>query len=467
MPRPVPPGELDQIVAIVERHPGGLGLDKLWRALGSAVPRRTLQRRLRTLVEQRRVVTAGAGRALKYRAPAVAGRGALVVPPAAVHATGEVYLPLSPAGLEVKAYVRQPRHERRPVSYQVGFLESYEPNRTFYLLGPLRAQLATVGRSPASEAPAGTFARDILNRLLIDLSWASSRLEGNTYSRLDTERLIEFGQAAEGKDALETQMILNHKAAIEYLVRGDDRGGVTTETIIALHALLSDGLLPDPLACGRLRNRPVEIGGSVYLPVALPQRLAELFNLVVQMAAEIADPFEQAFFLLVHLPYLQPFEDVNKRVSRLAANIPLIRHNLSPLSFIDVPEQAYVDGLLGVYELTRVELLRDVFVWAYERSCQQYVAVRQQLVPPDTFRLRYRHALSDVIGRIVRSSSRADEEAIRTVVPPTVAAVDRERFVALVLAELRALHAGNAVRFGLRPLEFAAWKEKQEDGEAG
>jgi hypothetical protein len=467
MPRPVPPGELDQIVAIVERHPGGLGLDKLWRALGSAVPRRTLQRRLRTLVEQRRVVTAGAGRALKYRAPAVAGRGALVVPPAAVHATGEVYLPLSPAGLEVKAYVRQPRHERRPVSYQVGFLESYEPNRTFYLLRPLRAQLATVGRSPASEAPAGTFARDILNRLLIDLSWASSRLEGNTYSRLDTERLIEFGQAAEGKDALETQMILNHKAAIEYLVRGDDRGGVTTETIIALHALLSDGLLPDPLACGRLRNRPVEIGGSVYLPIALPQRLAELFNLVVQMAAEIADPFEQAFFLLVHLPYLQPFEDVNKRVSRLAANIPLIRHNLSPLSFIDVPEQAYVDGLLGVYELTRVELLRDVFVWAYERSCQQYVAVRQQLVPPDTFRLRYRHALSDVIGRIVRSSSRADEEAIRTVVPPTVAAVDRERFVALVLAELRALHAGNAVRFGLRPLEFAAWKEKQEDGEAG
>jgi hypothetical protein len=467
MPRPVPPGELDQIVAIVERHPGGLGLDKLWRALGSAVPRRTLQRRLRTLVEQRRVVTAGAGRALKYRAPAVAGRGALVVPPAAVHATGEVYLPLSPAGLEVKAYVRRPRHERRPVSYQVGFLESYEPNRTFYLLEPLRAQLATVGRSPASEAPAGTFARDILDRLLIDLSWASSRLEGNTYSRLDTERLIEFGQAAEGKDALETQMILNHKAAIEYLVRGDDRGGVTTETIIALHALLSDGLLPDPLACGRLRNRPVEIGGSVYLPVALPQRLAELFNLVVQMAAEIADPFEQAFFLLIHLHYLQPFEDVNKRVSRLAANIPLIRHNLSPLSFIDVPEQAYVDGLLGVYELTRVELLRDVFVWAYERSCQQYVAVRQQLVPPDTFRLRYRHALSDVIGRIVRSSSRADEEAIRTVVPPTVAAVDRERFVALVLAELRALHAGNAVRFGLRPLEFAAWKEKQEDGEAG
>lgn len=454
-------------MAIVERHPDGVGLDVLLRALGAAIPRRSLQRRLRALVEQQRVVTAGAGRALKYRAPAVTAAGARVVPPAAVQTTADTYLPLSAEGLEVKAYVRRPRHERRPVSYQVGFLESYEPNRTFYLPGSLRAQLASLGRSPASEAPAGTFARDILNRLLIDLSWASSRLEGNTYSRLDTERLIEFGQAAEGKDALETQMILNHKAAIEYLVRGTDHAGVTTETLIALHAFLSDGLMSDPLACGRLRNRPVEIGGSVYLPIAMPQRVEELFALVVQMAAEIVDPFEQAFFLLVHLPYLQPFEDVNKRVSRLAANIPLIRHNLSPLSFIDVPEQAYVDGLLGVYELTRVDLLRDVFVWAYERSCQQYVAVRQQLVPPDTFRLRYRHTLSDVISRIVRGGSRADEEAIRAVVPRAVADVDRERFVALVLAELRALHGGNAVRFGIRPLEFAAWKEKQEDGEAG
>lgn len=199
---------------------------------------------------------------------------------------------------------------------------------------------------PAQESypPAGTFARDILNRLLIDLSWASSQLEGNTYSRLDTERLIEFGQAAEGKNALETQMILNHKQAIEYLVRDPNVASLSPETVIALHALLSDGLMADPMACGRIRRRAVEIGGSVYMPVALPQRLEELFGIVISMAAEISDPFEQAFFLMVHLPYLQPFEDVNKRVSRLAANIPFIRHNLCPLSFIDVPQQAYVDA---------------------------------------------------------------------------------------------------------------------------
>ena len=166
------------------------------------------------------------------------------------------------------------------------------PIKRTYLPETLRAQLHSLGRSPSEQTPAGTFARDILNRLLIDLSWASSKLEGNTYTRLDTKRLIEFGQAAEGKDALETQMILNHKSAIEYLVRDTERAGVNPETIIALHAFLSDGLMPDPLTCGRIRNRPVEIGGSVYLPIAMPQRLEELFGIVMSMAAEIRDPFE-------------------------------------------------------------------------------------------------------------------------------------------------------------------------------
>lgn len=210
-------------------------------------------------------------------------------------------------GEEIKTYVRQPGQQRKPVSYQNEFLEQYHPNQTYYLPESLRAQLHVLGRSPAEQTPAGTFARDILNRLLIDLSWASSRLEGNTYSRLDTERLIEFGQAAEGKDALETQMILNHKSAIEYLVRDPEHAGVTAEIFIALYAFLSDGLMPDPLSCGRIRTRAVEISGSVYLPIAMPQRLEDLFRIVVSMAAEIQDSFEQSFFLMVHLPYLQPF----------------------------------------------------------------------------------------------------------------------------------------------------------------
>lgn len=460
MPKVIRAEEFDKIAEVVGRFSDGADLDEILVAIGDGLSRRTLQRRLADLIAEGRVIGGREQKSFKYRLAPITGTLKVTEESDRMEARGEVYVPTSPDGAEIKAYVRQPIQGRRPVSYNIAFLEAYRPNATWYLPEKLREQLHTLGRSPADHAPAGTFARDILNRLLIDLSWASSRLEGNTYNRLDTERLIRFGEAAEGKDAIETQMILNHKLAIEYLVHDADRVAVNTETIIAVHALLSDGLLADPMACGKLRNRAVEIGGSVYLPIALPQRIEELFGIVLGMAAEIEDPFEQAFFLMVHLPYLQPFEDVNKRVSRLAANIPLIKGNLSPLSFIDVPERAYFDALLGVYELNRIELLRDVFVWAYERSCQQYVAVKSQLVPPDTFRLRYRAVLAEAVCAIVRGGLPATMEAVHQSMPASVVPDDQEGFAKLVLDEFKTMHAGNAVRFGLRPLEFETWKQQ-------
>ena len=461
MPKITTQDELNELADLISQHQEGIGIAALLRSTGGSLRRRSLQRRLATLIEQGRVQMFGESRSARYHGtPRVVTASIQEELNATDKVTAEVYVPTSLEGEGIKAYVRQTRQLRRPVGYKLEFLEQYHPNQTAYLPKGLRDQLHILGRSPADHTPAGTFARDILNRLLIDLSWASSQLEGNTYSRLDTERLIEFGQVAEGKGALETQMILNHKDAIEYLVRDPGHASLTTDTIIALHALLSDGLMADPLACGRIRSRAVEIGGSVYLPVALPQRLEELFGIVVQMAAEIHDPFEQAFFLMVHLPYLQPFEDVNKRVSRLAANIPFIRYNLCPLSFIDVPQQAYVDAMIGVYELNRIELLRDVFVWAYERSCQQYVAVKQNLVTPDIFRLRYRLALSEVVAAIVRNDESATDQAVRAKTPATVAAEDKEHFIKLALSEFKTLHPGNSVRFGIRPLEFSAWQER-------
>ena len=125
----------------------------------------------------------------------------------------------------------------------------------------------------------------------------------------------------------------------------------------------------------------------------------------------------------------------------------------------------YIEGLLGVYELNRIELLRDIFVRAYERSCQQYLAVRQQLVPPDAVRLRYRNQLTMLIAVIVRSGVAADPARIRALVPDAVAADDRERFFTLVREEFRSLHPGNAIRFGLRPQEYAAWRAANPDGE--
>src|ERR1700733_6181430 len=122
-------------------------------------------------------------------------------------------------------------------------------------------------------------------------------------------------------------MILNHKIAIEMVVEGGDDIGINRFTLLNLHAALSENLMADSEASGRLRLRPVEIGKSVYTPLAVPQIVEELLDLIIRKAAAINDPFERAFFLMVHVPYLQPFEDVNKRVSRLAANIPLIKND--------------------------------------------------------------------------------------------------------------------------------------------
>ena len=124
----------------------------------------------------------------------------------------------SEAGVEIGGQIRRPIYQRTPVGYRRAFLDAYRPNQDAYLSLTLRAHLHAKGRSQDGERPAGTYARQIMGRLLIDLSWASSCLEGNTYSRLDTQNLIEFGRMAEGKDQVEAQMILNHKAAIEMLI---------------------------------------------------------------------------------------------------------------------------------------------------------------------------------------------------------------------------------------------------------
>src|SRR6185369_1948120 len=135
----------------------------------------------------------------------------------------------------------------------------------------------------------------------------------------------------------------------------------------------------------------------------MPQLIEESFDQILATATAIADPFEQAFFVMVQLPYLQPFDDVNKRASRLAANIPLIKRNLTPLSFTDVPRQTYTEAVLGVYELNKIDLLKDVFIWAYERSAARYAAVRQSLGEPDPLRLRYREQLRELIAALVRT----------------------------------------------------------------
>ena len=467
MPKQVSEEELEAIRRAVGGFPEGASIDEISDAIEPKIHRRTLQRRLAVLVERRQLLLEGGGRASRYRVPSDDADVNIEVGGAQLSLTSEIseveiYTPISEVGAEIKRLVRQPIQHRRPVGYNRDFIGTYQPNRTFYLPEEVRKHLLEIGQSQAGVLAAGTYAMQIYNRLLIDLTWNSSRLEGNTYSLLETERLIELGDSAEGRNALETQMILNHKAAIELLVQSAADTGFNRYTICNLHALLSENLLPDPAACGRLRQHSVGIGASVFQPLQGGALINECFDEVLFKADAIRDPFEQAFFAMVQLPYLQAFDDVNKRVSRLAANIPFIRENLSPLSFVDVPETAYIDGLLGIYELNRTELLADVFVWAYERSCARYSAARQSLGDPDPFRLRYREFIAQLVSNIVRSALNKREavSAIKQFIEQEIVEQDRARFMEMVETELTGLHEGNIARYKLKPSEFENWLKR-------
>jgi len=448
--RPIPEGDLAAIEAAVAQHPGGASAAQIAESLAAPGARRTLQYRLRVLVDAGRLRLAGDGRAARYHlgGDAIAELDAADI------------VPMSPEGKAVLAYVRQPIAARLPVGYDRGFLDGYRPNETYYLTQEHRDHLATIGKPQIEAAAAGTYAKQILTRLLIDLAWNSSRLEGNTYSLLDTRRLLDFGEAAEGRGPLEAQMILNHKDAIEFLVANADDIGFNRYTILNLHALLANNLLADPAAVGRLRHIIVGIDGSAFHPLEVPGLIEECFDQLLATAAAITDPFEQAFFVMVQLPYLQPFDDVNKRVSRLAANIPMIRANLAPLSFTEVPGDLYTRATLGVYERNDISLLRDVFLWAYERSAGRYAAVRQSMGEPDPFRLRYRETLRDIIRDVVRGpmNRKAARAHLAEIAREIIPAADQDQFIEVAETELLGLHEGNFARYQVRPSEFAAWR---------
>ncbi|MFY9180482.1 MAG: Fic family protein [Venatoribacter sp.] len=448
--------DTDSIIALLQTQALGLTLAELERRQ-PAMARRTLQRRLSELVEQGKILAQGKARARRY----------FYIPPSRAYGINEdnapyssIAVPWSVDSQDALAYIAKPISARKPVGYQYEFLQDYQPNKSFYLPASLRSQLRHIGTFAQPAEPAGTYNRTILSRLRIDLSWASSHLEGNTYSRLDTLKLIEQGTAAEGKALLETQMILNHKNAIELLAENSLETGFNRYTLMNLHSALAENLLPNADDEGHIREHAVDISQSVYRPLDNAHPLGLVLDEMLNKASQIQDPFEQSFFMMVHLPYLQPFADINKRTSRLAANMPLFRHGLCPLTFLGVPQAAYTQAILSLYEMTRIEPMRDLYLWAYERSAQEYQSIRQILVEPDALRLKWRELIKEVVCQVVRTPQADSLEIIQTNMAQLAPTTEREEIKALVIAELRRLHEGTLARYGLRPAEFYAWRQR-------
>ncbi len=416
------------ILDYIAVHPGA-GREDVRRHVAPEVSPPTVWRALKRLVEEGRLEVSGKARATGY---SLAG--------AAV----------------VRAHLRTPYNRRRPAVYRKEFVDRYVPNKSFYLSEADRQRLYEAGRPVPSPLPAGTYARRILERLLVDLSWASSRMEGNTYSILETERLIRFGEEASGKDRKEAVMILNHKEAIEYLVDHLAEITISRSDMLDIHALLADGLLVDPAMAGRLRRMPVGISYSSYRPLDDPFLIEEEFGILVEKAAAIGDPFEQSFFLLVHIPYLQAFDDINKRTARIASNIPLLKAGLAPMSFLAMDVGAYIDGLIGIYELNNVSLLREIYIEAYLASSANYRVLRAELESPEKAALTYRDFVRRAVRRCVLEWQGFRPDDIRAMAADVgIPDADREQVVDYIGEELRGLHEGNVIRYRLRPEDLA------------
>ena len=407
------------------------------------VSRPTLNRDLRDLLASGLLEKLGAGRSTRYVTTA-AGKAALsALPSVASLQEGPGLLQWSSAVLPLVEALRAPLGTRTPVGYDSTFVGNYIPNQSSLLPPQLATDLFNAGRS-RDQQPAGTYAREVLEQLLIDLSWSSSRLEGNNKSLLDTKELFALGEQGGPLDE-DTLMLLNHKDAIEFMVDAVPTEGITVPVIVDLQAKLMRDLLKDSRDIGSIRRRVVNIDGSVYVPSNIPTLLEETLQSIIDKVCHIRNPVEAAFFLWVNLAYLQPFADGNKRTSRLSANMPLMLYNCAPLSFLDVERTDYATAMLGVYEQRNVAAAVELFEFIYRRSIQKYSVLRASLAVPDPIRARYRQVLNELMQFVVFYGRTLDGALAEVVVDPADQAA--LRFIANT--ELDHLEQYNCARYNL------------------
>ncbi len=415
----------------------------------------TLKRQLTQLLMLGLIQKGGTARATRYALvhAAIAPNDALGdasptnLPPAPPVPT--VHPPWSARSKRIITYLSLPLTQRAPVTYHRRRIDDYVPNQSHLLPAKLAQSLAAEG-AMHGQLPAGTYTLRVLEQLLLDLSWQSSRLEGNRYSLLQTEELFKAARVGQDTDAI---MLLNHKRAIEFAASAVPKVGLTEAVLRNTHGMLLQDLLPDSTALGAVRQKMVRISGTMYIPTHAPQLLQEMLGEIVRKANLVANPVEAAFFLWVHIAYLQPFEDGNKRTSRLAANMPLMLYNCAPLSFMDITPGDYATAMLGMYEKQSAAIAADLFEWSYRRSIRKYAVVLAAASKPDAFRLDHRDHLATAMNSVVQGGRSAAQAAAAL----KLSAANAKPFKALLVDELAKLTPFNCARYDLSTKAVEKW----------
>lgn len=357
----------------------------------------------------------------------------------------------------------KPPHLRTPVTYDPSLIGGYNANETRWLPAAAEAKMRTAAAAMQHQLDASTYSQQIAERFLIDLSWASSAFEGNTYSYLETEALIKFGAAANGHDVAEAMMIMNHKKAILTLLENLDNETLKAETVSRMHALLMRDSLP-PEELGRIRRREVRIGSSAYRPSNDSAQLQSDLGGLLWQAERVENPFEASFVLLAGIPYLQPFEDGNKRTGRLSCNIPLLKAGLPPMSFIALDKADYLAGLISSYETGDLNLLADVVADGYSAAAPSYAAAISSGRKPRFVELRERQRIEETIQAIVKEVIDGTCPDVDSEIAARFAHLPNEDKTAVaesINSALDALNEVNAGAWGVTPQMAAKYVEKK------
>ena len=326
---------MNSLLEFVAGNPNGVSAGEIERKLKFS--RTTLNRLLKAELQAGTIIASGKGPATRY------------------HSAD----PLA----SIRTYFAKPHTDRAVARYKEALLD-IEPGLSL----PSAQQFDNVSGYTLTQRE--------LSKFLIDFSYASSALEGGTYSLLDTQALIEYGEKSAEKPLEDAFLVLNHKEAFEYLHRH-----MSLDSIYKVHDLLTNDhdlpklknaehFLPKEDRGVPREYADVDIRFSTYLPPFHPGTgyIKTMLEKVLARAQAITNPVQASFYLLTRIAYLQPFKDGNKRTSRTMCNVPLVQANLPPISFFDFGKRDYIVSMLAFYELGDIRLLEQYFAEAYAKS---------------------------------------------------------------------------------------------------
>ncbi len=308
----------------------------------------TIKRVLSKMVEKNLLLIQGAGRSTKY----------------VVYTPGRVFL-----SMDANDYIST-EPDKRPgmKSYNFSLFRSF-PDKIFSDKELEELEEATFNYKKKSEDISDTIKKKELQRLTIELSWKSSKIEGNTYTLLDTEKLILDSKEAEGHSKKEAQMILNHKDAFEFIYKNRTLfDSFTIENMEKIHSII----VKDFGVNSGLRKSSVGITGSTYMPLDNVYQIKEAIEDLSDAISGLSNPYAKALLSLLGISYIQPFEDGNKRTSRMMANAMLLAHGLVPLSYRSVDEKNYKSATLTFYELNSLVSFKKIFIEQYKFATENY-----------------------------------------------------------------------------------------------